>query len=65
MNKLSWGTIRLLKIRSEKTIASIDSNANNPSMQFMSKMNCFETNLTYESQICENNNKINSDTHDD
>ena len=39
MNELSWRPIRPLKVRSEKMIASFDSKANDPSVQFINKMN--------------------------
>ena len=40
MSELSWGQIRPIKVRFVKTIASFDSHADDPSMQFISKVNC-------------------------
>ena len=39
-SELSWGQIRHIKIRSVKIIASFNSHANNPNVQFRGKMNC-------------------------
>ena len=47
-----------MKIRSGKTIASFDTNANDLSMQFISEVNWLRIDQTYESQI---NSKSNND----
>ena len=51
INKLPHEQIRLMKVKSVRTIASFNSNANNQSVQFMSEINCFGIDQTYESQI--------------
>ena len=45
-SKLPWRQIKPIKVRSVKTIVSFDSNANDLNMQFMSKMNCLEDQLS-------------------
>ena len=44
-SELCQWQIRPIKVRSVKTIASFDSHANHPSVQFMSEMNCLKNRL--------------------